>query len=74
MDLILPLSFCPLNAVLVQAGCKIVSGHVGGISCIRFTCDDKHVISIGKGDRAVLIWKVEKEQEEASLRSTGTLQ
>lgn len=58
----------PPNAVLVQAGCKIVSGHVGGISCIRFTADDKHVVSIGKGDRAVFIWMVDKDEEAASLR------
>lgn len=43
----------------IQAGYKLVSGHVGGISCVRFTANDKHVVSIGKGDRAVLIWKVD---------------
>ncbi|CAM9178110.1 unnamed protein product, partial [Ectocarpus sp. 13 AM-2016] len=43
-----------------QAGYKLVSGHVGGISCVRFTADDAHIVSIGKGDRAVFVWKVDE--------------
>lgn len=46
--------------VFGQAGSKTVSGHVGGISCIRFTSDDAHVVSIGKGDRTVYVWTVEQ--------------
>ncbi|CAM9122646.1 unnamed protein product [Ascophyllum nodosum] len=52
-----------------EAGYKIVSGHVGGISCIRFTVDDAHVVSIGKGDRAVFIWKIEEKQESSTSMS-----
>ncbi|CAB1096047.1 unnamed protein product [Ectocarpus sp. CCAP 1310/34] len=43
-----------------QAGYKLVSGHVGGISCVRFTADDAHIVSIGKGDRAIFVWKVDE--------------
>lgn len=46
---------------LLQAGYKLVSGHVGGVSCVRFTANDAHVVSIGKGDRAVFIWKVDED-------------
>ncbi|CAN0327471.1 unnamed protein product [Scytosiphon promiscuus] len=50
----------PSPALRAQAGFKIVSGHVGGISCVRFTANDAHIVSIGKGDRAVMLWKVEE--------------
>ncbi|CAM9099953.1 unnamed protein product [Discosporangium mesarthrocarpum] len=41
-----------------QAEFHVVSGHAGGISCIRFTANDKHVISLGKGDRSIFVWNV----------------
>lgn len=48
------------SAIRTQAGFKIASGHVGGISCVRFTANDAHIVSIGKGDRAIMLWKVEE--------------
>ncbi|CAN0063286.1 unnamed protein product [Pylaiella littoralis] len=53
-------------ALSKQAGCKLVSGHVGGISCVRFTANDAHVVSIGKGDRSIFIWKVEDVLDHTS--------
>lgn len=58
-----PLRECP---PCLQAGCKLVSGHVGGISCVRFTANDAHVVSIGKGDRSIFIWKVEDVLDHTS--------
>lgn len=37
----------------------MASGHVGGVSCVRFTADDLHVVSIGKRDRSVFIWRLQ---------------
>lgn len=44
-----------------------MSGHVGGVSCIRFTADDSSIVSIGQRDRAVYIWKVEQGEEEVTI-------
>lgn len=33
-------------------------GHVKDISKVRFTCDGKYAISVGKVDRSVIVWKV----------------
>ncbi|CAM9739157.1 unnamed protein product, partial [Sphacelaria rigidula] len=50
-----------------EAGCDTVSGHVGGVSSVRFTADDLHVVSIGKGDRSVFIWRVDHGPQEVNL-------
>ena len=34
------------------------SGHVKDISKVRFTCDGKYAISVGKLDRTIITWKV----------------
>ncbi|CAM9362515.1 unnamed protein product [Choristocarpus tenellus] len=41
-----------------QAEFQAVSGHAGGVACIRFSADSTHVVSIGKGDRSIFVWKV----------------
>ncbi|EQC41165.1 hypothetical protein SDRG_01142 [Saprolegnia diclina VS20] len=33
-------------------------GHCSHITCVRFTCDDKYIVSAGGNDRAVLQWKL----------------
>lgn len=57
----------PATYLPLQAGYKVVSGHIGGISCVRFAADDTHIVSIGRGDRAVFVWTVEKGPETATL-------
>ena len=32
--------------------------HDGEIAKVRFTCDNKHVITVGKKDRSIIIWKL----------------
>ena len=39
-----------------------VDAHVKEIAKLRFTCDGKHVLSIGKEDRSVIIWQVLEEE------------
>jgi WD40 repeat protein len=37
-----------------------VKGHVGEVARVRYTCDGSHVVSIGKMDRCINIWRVVK--------------
>lgn len=43
-----------------EAEANTVKGHVGEVGRVRFTCDGSHIISIGKLDRSISIWKVVK--------------
>ncbi len=38
--------------------------HVKEVSKVRFSCDGKHIISLGKHDRAIVIWKVLPEKSK----------
>lgn len=38
-------------------------GHVKEVGKVRWSCDGKHFISVGKHDRAVMIWKVIHDQD-----------
>lgn len=42
-------------------------GHVKEISKVRFSCDGKYAISVGKSDRSIVVWKVLSEDEEKGL-------
>lgn len=33
-------------------------GHIKEVAKVRFSCDGKFVISLGKHDRTIMIWKV----------------
>jgi len=35
--------------------------HVNGVNKVRFSCDNKYLISIGQSDRSVIIWRVMPE-------------
>lgn len=35
--------------------------HVKDVSKVRFSCDNKYLISIGQADRSVIIWRVMPE-------------
>ena len=37
-------------------------GHIKEVSKVKFSCDGKHVVSLGKHDRAVMIWRVLAER------------
>ena len=39
-----------------------MAAHVKEVSKVRFTCDGKHVISLGKYDRSIVSWKVLPEK------------
>jgi len=41
-------------------------GHVKEVAKVRFSCDGKYVISLGRFDRAIIIWKVLPEVEVAA--------
>jgi hypothetical protein len=36
---------------------KSFRGHASHVMCVRFTCDDRHVISVGGHDRAIFQWR-----------------
>jgi WD40 repeat protein len=38
------------------------NAHVKDVSKVKFTSDGKHIISIGKNDRSVIIWNVLPEK------------
>ena len=48
-------------------------GHVKEVSKVRFTCDGKKIISVGKFDRAVMIWNVihDAELEEQTMKQAA---
>ena len=39
-------------------------GHVKEVSKVKFSADGRHIISLGKYDRTVIIWKVLPEVEK----------
>lgn len=40
----------------------MTNAHVKDVSKVKFTSDGKHIISIGKTDRSVIIWNVLPEK------------
>lgn len=46
-------------------------GHVKDISKVRFTCDGKYAISVGKFDRSIIVWKVLSEEEKETAVAEG---
>ncbi len=44
-------------------------GHVKDVSKIRFSADGNHLISLGKHDRVVIVWKVLPEIEKPSKKA-----
>lgn len=38
-----------------------LDGHVGDVPSARFMAGDEHLITIGKTDRAIFVWKVKKK-------------
>lgn len=45
-------------AISKDAPVNISSAHVDEVSKVRFSIDGKYLISIGKNDRCIMIWKV----------------
>jgi len=46
-----------------DAKCGVHRGHVRECGKVRFTADGKHAVSIGKYDRAIMIWNVIPDAE-----------
>lgn len=47
-------------------------GHVKEVSKVRFTCDGKYAISVGKFDRSIIVWKVLSEDgKDAAITEGG---
>ena len=49
-------------------------GHSSCVSNIRFSCDGKHVISIGSTDKSIFQWKFLPEKEETPEVKQGDKQ
>ena len=41
-----------------QAECTKVEAHVKEVGKVRFNCDGTYMMSIGKRDRAIMLWQV----------------
>ena len=41
----------------VMAGANLYCGHAGGVAAVRFTCDDKNVLSVGLADSCIVLWQ-----------------
>ena len=41
-------------------------GHASGVSCVRFSYNRRHAISLGEGDCTILLWAHTMEQAESS--------
>ena len=42
-------------------------GHIKEVSKVRFTCDGKHVISLGKHDRAAMVWNILPDEQQGRM-------
>lgn len=42
-------------------------GHVKDVSKVRFTCDGKYAISVGKHDRSIIVWKILSEDGKSGV-------
>jgi WD40 repeat protein len=47
-------------AVAKSAAKKVNFGHAAHVMNVRFTCDDGYVISVGGKDRAIMLWKLNR--------------
>jgi WD40 repeat protein len=47
---------------------KIYSGHASHVTCIRFSFDDKYLISTGGNDRCILQWRTNFQLDEEDLK------
>jgi len=47
----------------VQAGslCQTYCGHAGQVACVRVSNNKRYIVSVGKTDRTILLWKHETE-------------
>ena len=46
-------------------------GHVKEVSKVRFTCDGKYAISVGKFDRSIVVWRVLSEDGKDAAITEG---
>lgn len=54
------LSIYKYPCVSKKAVSASTNAHVGEIGKVRFTCDNKRIVSIGKYDRAIIVWNLVK--------------
>lgn len=45
---------CPQKAQALTCA----HSHVGPVGAVAFTCDGRHLVSVGKQDRAICLWRV----------------
>ena len=57
-----------------EAECASHRGHVKECAKVRFSSDGRYVVSIGKHDRAVMIWKVMHDPELAREEENAAMQ
>ena len=48
--------------------------HVDEVSKVRFTCDNKYVVSMGKQDRSIIVWKVIQDKYAEERNASASVQ
>ena len=48
-------------------------GHIKEVAKVKFSCDGKHIVSLGKHDRTVMVWRVLPDSEKARQQATARL-
>ena len=44
-----------------KAGFVGLQGHSADVPSVRFSCDDQYVITVGRTDRTIMVWRVDKK-------------
>jgi microtubule-associated protein-like 6 len=47
--------------------------HVNDVAKVRFSCDSKHLITIGKQDRTIVIWNIMPEKDDLHMKLQGAI-
>ena len=45
-------------------------GHIKEVAKVRFSCDGKHAVSLGKHDRAIMVWRILVDDVRANMQFT----
>ena len=61
------------NYPVLSKGAKFKqeTGHAGEVSNCRFSIDDSTLVTVGKNDRTILVWKVNRSRVEKGKESEG---
>ncbi|MCQ2816775.1 MAG: hypothetical protein MJ252_05860 [archaeon] len=60
---------------LDHCGCKAYSGHAANVAKVRFSADDRYLISTGGNDRCIFIWETDwGKKDDENAHSIGSFE